>query len=86
MNWKVLVRSKVKKDINKFPSKDSDRIKKSIRVFEIDPFFGNIMKIEGEKNAWRKRVGNYRIFYELFPEKNIVFVYKVKRKTTTTYN
>jgi hypothetical protein len=28
----------------------------------LDPFGGDILKLEGESNRWRRRIGNYRIF------------------------
>jgi mRNA-degrading endonuclease RelE of RelBE toxin-antitoxin system len=31
----------------------------------IDPFAGDILKLQGEGNRWRRRVGNYRIFFSI---------------------
>jgi hypothetical protein len=28
-----------------------------------DPFSGDVIKLEGGANRWRRRVGNYRIFF-----------------------
>jgi len=40
----------------------------------------------GILNVWnRRRVGNYRIFYDLFLEQHLIVVTVIKRRTTTTY-
>ena len=30
---------------------------------EADPFFGDTIKLEGERDRWRRRIGSYRIFF-----------------------
>jgi mRNA-degrading endonuclease RelE of RelBE toxin-antitoxin system len=48
-------------------------------------FQGISKKMKGEKDVWRRRVGVFRIFYELIPEEKIVHVFKVERRTSKTY-
>ena len=86
MNWKVLIHPKVKKQLKRFPKKDAERIEASFYQLRINPFVGDIEKMEGEENVWRRRVGSYRISYELFSKKQIVFIFRVERRTTTTYH
>jgi len=31
-----------------------------------DPFRGDIKRLKGQPNSWRRRVGNYRIIYDLY--------------------
>ena len=50
-----------------------------------DPFFGDIVKLGGEGKLWRRRVGSYRIFYELMFEKRIVIIHQVERRSSKTY-
>lgn len=85
MNWQVLIHSKVGKQLKRFPKKDAKRIKAILYQFKSNPFTGDIEKMEGEENVWRRRVGSYRISYELFAKRRIVFVFRVERRTTTTY-
>lgn len=85
MNWEVVVRHKIKKQLKRFPKKDIARIEVALAQFRHNPFAGDIEKMEGEENVWRKRVGSYRISYELFPKKQMVYVFMVERRTTTTY-
>jgi len=85
MSWKVIIYLKVEKQLKRFLKKDAKRIEATFYQFRINPFAGDIEKMEGEENVWRRRVGSYRISYELFPKREIVFVFRVERRTTTTY-
>jgi len=49
----------------------------------VDPFRGDIKRLHPA--GWRKRVGSYRIFYDLQIEERLVVVTSVRRHTTTTY-
>jgi mRNA-degrading endonuclease RelE of RelBE toxin-antitoxin system len=38
-----------------------------------------------ERAAWRRRVGNYRIFFDLYPDQLMVDVIEILRRTSKTY-
>ena len=67
------------------PKNDSERLSQAIDSLVWDPFAGDIRKIEGQQNAWRRRVGSYRIFYDIKIEEKIVVVFRVARRTSQTY-
>jgi len=35
--------------------------------------------------AFRRRVGSWRIFYDVYPERQVVSVVDIVRRTSTTY-
>lgn len=49
-----------------------------------DPLFGDVVKLKGQ-NAFRRRVGDYRILFDLDYRTRSVCVFAVMRRTTTTY-
>jgi len=49
------------------------------------PYVGDIEKIAGEMHTWRRRVGNYRILYELDAGEKLISVVDIRRRTTSTY-
>lgn len=51
----------------------------------VDPFIGDIEKMKGEENVWRRRVGSYRIFYEVLKDQKIIYINDLKRRTSNTY-
>ena len=50
-----------------------------------DPFAGDIVRLKAQPTAWRRRVGNYRIFYDVYLDHRMVVVVAIKRRTSTTY-
>jgi mRNA-degrading endonuclease RelE of RelBE toxin-antitoxin system len=51
---------------------------------ESDPLAGDVMLLKGQR-TFRRRVGNWRIFFDLSPEQLLVEVRDIVRRTTTTY-
>lgn len=85
MNWVVLLTDSAKKQLRRVPPRDRARIDIAITHMEEDPFQGDIIKLGGEHNRWRRRMGAYRIMYNLVPEKRDIFIYDIKRRTSSTY-
>lgn len=70
-SWEIKADPSVAKFLKRVPNKDAQRLLAAIKSFADDPYAGDISKIRGEENVWRRRVGSYRIFYEILPaEKN----------------
>ena len=50
-----------------------------------DPFTGDIERLKDERAAFRRRVGDWRIFFDVYPDRRLVEVVDIRRRTTTTY-
>lgn len=85
MSWLLLIADRAWKRVGRFPRADRERIEKALGEFEHDPYAGDIEKISGEKSAWRRRVGNYRILYDVSTEDHKVNVSDIDRRTSSTY-
>lgn len=85
MSWRVVLARSAEKQLSRFPKKEVSRIEKILDAFEQSPFSGDIVKLFGEGNTWRRRVGNYRIIYEPDLSTRTVFIYDITRRTSTTY-
>lgn len=85
MNWELHLRERAKRTIRRFPEKDRVRIAEALDELGSNPYSGDIEKLEGEKNSWRRRVGAYRIKYEVHAHEKMVYVYHVERRTSKTY-
>lgn len=84
-NWHIVVPKSVQKHIKRFPASDAERIRLILREMSTDLFIGDSEKLSGYENTWRRRVGSYRIIYEILSEKRVVLVNEVKRRTSSTY-
>ena len=68
MSWSVFVASSATKFVRRLPNKDATRIKFVLeKEFPHNPYAGDIKKLGGQDNVWRRRVGSYRIFFEAYP-------------------
>lgn len=83
--WRVGVDPVARRTLNRFPKKDSERILEVLNALSFDPFAGDIEKLEGEENKWRRRVGNYRIFYRIYQHSRMVYVVEIERRGSHTY-
>lgn len=52
---------------------------------EGNPLAGDIKRLKNERTAFRRRVGDWRIFFDVHPEQHLVEVVEIQRRTTTTY-
>ena len=52
---------------------------------EINPFVGDIKKLKGIENVWRRRIGNYRIIFEIFSQEKIIYIYDIQRRGSKSY-
>ena len=84
-NWALQVDDSVHKFLARIPRKDTERLLSVIRDLPKDPFHGDIQKMKGEENVWRRRIGSYRIRYELIATEKVVHVFLAERRTSSSY-
>lgn len=84
-NWELRVDERVYKDLRRIPKNYADKIISVIESFVYDPYAGDIEKIKGESRVWRRRVGQYRIFYEIYSERKFIGVFHVEIRGSKTY-
>lgn len=84
-SWELKVRDKVFKTLAKFPKKERAHLIETIEALPSGPYIGDIEKMRGEENTWRRRIGAYRIFYEIRMPEQVIYVYGIERRTSKTY-
>ena len=84
-NWVLQIDPIIHKCLKKIPRHDVERLLVAVKDLATDPFAGDIQKMGGEAGVWRKRVGSYRIRYELINEDKVVYVFRIERRTSSTY-
>jgi mRNA-degrading endonuclease RelE of RelBE toxin-antitoxin system len=50
-----------------------------------NPFAGDVLPLTGQPGSFRRRVGNWRIFFDLDRAQRLVEVRDIVRRATTTY-
>ena len=84
-NWTLQIKPKVYKILARFPKYIREHILVIIEKLSSNPYEGDIEKLGGEKNAWRRRIGAYRIFFEIFSDEKIIHVFRIERRSSKTY-
>lgn len=85
MSWNVKIAKRVLKEIKRIPKKDASRLLFVLEEISENPYRGDIEKIKGEENVWRRRVGSYRILYEIILSQKSISVFNIRRRATNTY-
>src|SRR5262245_56371649 len=83
--WQVRVPRSALKDVLRAPRPERDRLYRTLEAMETDPFAGDIVRLEGTVNSFRRRVGDWRIFFDAYPDQQFIAVTAIVRRTTTTY-
>ena len=83
--WDLRIDPAVLKTAAKIPRRGAGKILVAIKLITFNPYFGDIQKMRGEEDVWRRRVGSYRIFYKVLADKKIILVFHLERRTSKTY-
>ncbi len=62
-----------------------ERVRSAIRSLADNPRPPKVRKIEGAERAYRVRVGDYRVVYEIYDKERLVLIIQVARRTEATY-
>ena len=85
MPWTLHVARSAEKELEGIPERDRTRILKALKDMSENPFAGDVARLHGLPTAWRRRVGNWRILYDLHPDRGLIVVASIRRRTSTTY-
>ena len=64
---------------------DFERLRDAVRGLSEEPRPQGVRKIKGVERAYRIRVGNYRVVYEVYDSDKLVLILQVVRRSETTY-
>jgi len=84
MEWTVVLAGPARKALKHVPTGDRTRILAALDEMQQNPFQGDIRKLQGLP-GFRRRVGNWRILFEVVPERSHVVIAAIERRTSTTY-
>lgn len=83
-NWDLQIDLDVYKILKRIPRDNAEKILGVIKFLPANQYFGDIQKMKGKDDVWRRRIGSYRIFYKIkLIEKSIIVFYLERRKSKT---
>ena len=84
MSWAVNLSNRARKNLKHVPVADQQRIAAQLDAMRVNPLSGDVVKLKGQ-DAFRRRVGNYRIIFRIDFKLHAVAILSIERRTTTTY-
>ncbi len=84
MEWTVVLAGPARKSLKWIPAGDKTRILAALAEMQQNPFQGDIRKLQGLP-GFRRRVGDWRILFEVVLERRHVVIAAIERRTSTTY-
>lgn len=85
MSWELLVANQARKSLSKLSKNIANKILEVLGEISADPYSGDIKKVKGYTDTWRRRVGRYRITYEVSVPTKVISVTSIEIKTYNTY-
>jgi len=74
------------KNFKKIPKNYQLNLKKTILNLEVNPYSAGTIKLINYPVAqYRRRVGDYRILFDIDEENKIIIIADIRRRTSTTY-
>ncbi|MEM2941799.1 MAG: type II toxin-antitoxin system RelE/ParE family toxin [Thermoproteota archaeon] len=78
MKFKVFLHKKADEFLKRISIKDKQRIVDKLKQLEDFPAVKlNVVKIAGEANTFRLRVGKYRALFKLYEQEKMIVVFKI---------
>jgi mRNA-degrading endonuclease RelE of RelBE toxin-antitoxin system len=85
MKWGLAISSRAKRQLRRLSPAERNQINDAFSQMCRDPFKGDVKFLRGLDGALRRRVGEWRVLYELNSENKVIVVTAVKRRGSNTY-
>jgi mRNA interferase RelE/StbE len=80
MPYVVIIENKAQKEFLKIPVIYHNSVKKNIGDLADNPRPHGVKKLVGSKDAYRVRVGDYRILFIIDDKRKIVTIYRIRNR------
>ena len=80
MSYRIIIEKHILKEIKALPKPDALRVSQAINNLSDNPRPHGCLKLEGEPDFYRIRIGMYRVIYSIKDNELIVYVVKVANR------
>jgi mRNA-degrading endonuclease RelE of RelBE toxin-antitoxin system len=85
MAWEVWVAPRATKDLDDVPARDRPAVEAAIASLPSGLAAGKLVKLSGQGDRWRQRIGNWRVIVELDKANGRINVVAVRPRNERTY-
>jgi len=83
--WRLIVERSAEKSLARLPRREAERVLSALNQMSQNPFAGDVRRLTNQPSAYRRRVGNWRIFFDVNYRQRLIAVVAIERRTTTAY-
>jgi len=80
MPFRIEWKKSTRKDLRKLPSGAMNKIIAEVEDLAENPFPHGVEKLGGSEHAYRIRIGDYRVIFEVVKELNLVEIQRVRHR------
>ena len=80
MAFRIEWKKSTRKDLRKLPASVTERVVAVVEGLADNPFPHGVEKLTGSEHAYRIRLGDYRIVYEVVLESKLVEIQRVRHR------
>ncbi len=80
MQYELIIKPTAEKSLDKLPRPIWRHIVDAMKELRNNPRPAGVVKLAGDENLWRIRIGNYRVMYEIHDDQLIVLVLRVAHR------
>jgi mRNA interferase RelE/StbE len=85
MTWTLIIAKPAQRQLERVPRADQTRLLDTFEAMRRNPFDGDIAQLKNQPANFRRRVGAWRIFFDLDHDERRIEVLAIMRRTSTTY-
>jgi mRNA-degrading endonuclease RelE of RelBE toxin-antitoxin system len=85
MKWGLILTKPATRDLRAVPRADVEHINVAFEEMRSDPYDGDIQFLRGTNRTLRRRVGSWRILFEVHADLRLVVILGVTRRSSHTY-
>jgi mRNA-degrading endonuclease RelE of RelBE toxin-antitoxin system len=85
MTWGLVITNPAERGLRKVPRADLEHINQAFSEMCADPYSGDVKFLRGMGASFRRRVGDWRILFELDKQAQTIIILVVKRRGSKTY-
>jgi len=83
--WRLIVERSAEKSLGRVPHREAERVLTALDQMSQNPFSGDVRRLTNQASTYRRRVGNWRIFFDVNYKQRLIAVVAIERRTSTTY-
>lgn len=82
MSFRIEYSRRAERSLRSYNPDIRRRILDKIADLRDNPFPRGVLKLRGEENVYRLRVGDYRVLYEVYLQQNAILIVKIDHRST----